>query len=91
MAPSASTAAATTNTPGPTLVPAILPTIGGGPSATQIKGYAVKNDSTTLAAGTVTGTVTIGATGSGAAVATQDPYLAISYIIALEGIFPSRN
>lgn len=89
--PSASTATGTTNIPGPTLVPAGLPQTGVGPTASTIKGYAVKNDSTTLAAGTVTGSVTIGATGSGAAVATQDPYLAISYIIALEGIFPSRN
>jgi microcystin-dependent protein len=89
--PSASTAVATTNTPGATLVPAVLPTIGGGPSATQIKGYAVKNGSTTLAPDTVTGSVTIGLTGNNQAVSTQDPYLAISYIIALEGIYPSRN
>jgi microcystin-dependent protein len=89
--PSASTAVATTNVPGPTLVPAILPTIGGGPSATPINGYAVKNGSTTLAAGTVTGNVTIGLTGNNIPVATQDPYLVITYAIALQGIFPSRN
>jgi microcystin-dependent protein len=89
--PSASTATGTTNIPGPTLVPAGLPQTGVGPTASTIKGYAVKNGSTTLAAGTVTGSLTINANGNNVAVATQDPYLAISYIIALEGIFPSRN
>jgi microcystin-dependent protein len=86
---SASTAAGTTATPGPTLVPAVLPTIGGGPSATPIKGYAVKNDSTTLAPATVTGSV--GFAGGNQAFGIMNPYLAINYIIALQGIFPSRN
>ncbi|SFD61487.1 Microcystin-dependent protein [Chitinophaga sp. CF118] len=89
--PSASTATGTTNIPGPTLVPAALPQTGSGPTASTIKGYAVKNGSTTLAADTVTGNVTIGLTGSNTPVATQDPYLAISYVIAFEGVYPSRN
>jgi microcystin-dependent protein len=87
--PSASTAVATTATPGPTLVPAVLPTIGGGPSATPIKGYAVKNGSTTLAADTVSGSV--GFAGGGLPFGTMNPYLAVTYIIATTGIFPSRN
>jgi microcystin-dependent protein len=89
--PSASTATGTTNIPGPTLVPAGLPQTGSGPTASTIKGYAVKNGSTTLAADTVTGSVTIGLTGNNMPVATQDPYLVITYAIATSGIFPSRN
>jgi microcystin-dependent protein len=89
--PSASTATGTTNIPGPTLVPAALPQTGSGPTASTIKGYVVKNNSTTLAADTVSGVVTIGITGNNQAVSIQDPYLAISYIIATEGIYPSRN
>jgi len=89
--PSASTAAGTTNTPGPTLVPAVLPIIGGGPSATPMKGYAVKNNSTTLAADTVTGGVVIGLTGSGLPVSILNPYVAITYAIATQGIYPTRN
>ncbi len=55
---SASTAAATTNIPGSTLVPAQLPTIGGGPSATTIEGYAPQDNSATLAQSQVSGTLT---------------------------------
>ena len=33
----------------------------------------------------------IGATGSGSAFSILQPYLAVTYIICLEGIFPSRN
>ena len=37
------------------------------------------------------GPQTVGLTGSGVPVATRDPYLGINFIIAVEGIFPSRN
>ncbi|MEO8598020.1 MAG: tail fiber protein [Candidatus Solibacter sp.] len=33
----------------------------------------------------------VGMAGSGLPVSVQDPYLGLNYIIALEGIFPSRN
>lgn len=89
--PAASTAAATTNIPGPSLVPAVLPRIGSGPSATSIKGYAPADNTTTLAAGTVTGSVTIEVAGGSQPFSIQNPYLAMNYIIAVEGIFPSRN
>lgn len=89
--PSASTAAATTNTPGTSLVPATLPTIGGGPSATTIKGYAPKDNTTTLAANTITGSVTIGTAGGSQPFNIRNPYLGVNYLIALEGIFPSRS
>jgi microcystin-dependent protein len=89
--PSASTAAATTHIPGSTLVPAQLPTIGGGPSATTIKGYAPKDNTASLASGTVSGNVTIGIAGGSQPFSIMQPYLGISYIIAIEGIYPSRN
>jgi microcystin-dependent protein len=87
--PSASTAAGTTNIPGPTLVPAVLPTIGGGPSAVALKGYAVRNDSTSLAPATVSGSV--GFAGGSQPFDNHSPYMAVNYIIALMGIFPTRN
>lgn len=92
VAQSASTAAATSNTPGNTLVPAVLPTIGGGPSATTIKGYAPQDNTTTLAAsGTVSGTLTTNLTGGSQPFSIMNPYLGMNFIIATQGIFPSRN
>lgn len=41
--------------------------------------------------GAVTGTVTIGATGTGTPFSQMQPYCAINYSIATSGIFPSRN
>lgn len=88
---SASTAAGTSNTPGPTLVPAVLPTIGSGPGATSIKGYAVKDNTTSLAPDAVSGTVTNAFTGNNIPFSIMQPYLALSYQICLYGVFPSRN
>ena len=89
--PSASTAAGTTNIPGSTLVPAQLPTIGGGPSATTIKGYAPKDNTATLASGTISGNIIIGSAGGSQPFSNMQPYLGMNYIIAIEGIYPSRN
>lgn len=91
VAPSASTAAATTNVPGPNLVPAKLPSVGSGPSAIAVNGYAPQDNTTTLAPASVNGTATIGITGQNIPVNIQDPYLVVNYIIATEGIYPSRN
>ena len=44
-----------------------------------------------LAPGTVTGSISVGSAGGGQPHANIQPYLAINYIIALQGIFPSRN
>jgi microcystin-dependent protein len=38
-----------------------------------------------------TGQVTVGVTGNGTPISTQSPYLGLNYIIAVQGIFPSRN
>jgi microcystin-dependent protein len=91
VAQSASTAAATTSIPGSTLVPATLPVIGGGPSATAIKGYAPQDNSTTLAPGNVSGNLTTNIAGGSQPFSIMQPYLGMNYIIALEGIFPSRS
>ena len=91
VAQSASTAAATTNIPGNGLVPAVLPTIGGGPSATTIKGYAPQDNTATLAASAVTGTISVGIAGGSQPFSIMQPYTGMNYIIAMEGIYPSRN
>ena len=91
VAQTASTAAATTNTPGNTVVPAVLPTIGGGPSATTIKGYAPKDNTTTLASSEVSGSISVGIAGGSQPFSIMQPYLGMNYIICMEGVFPSRN
>jgi len=53
--------------------------------------YSNAAQNATLASGTVTGSVTVGLTGNGVAHSNIQPYLALNYIIALQGIFPSRN
>jgi microcystin-dependent protein len=88
---SASTAAGTTNTPGSGLVPAVLPTIGSGPSGTTIKAYAPQDNTTTMGSGTVSGTVNVGIAGGSQPFSIMNPYLGMNYLIALNGIFPSRN
>jgi microcystin-dependent protein len=88
----ATTGAGTTNIPGPTVAPSLLPTIGGGPSAQPIKGYGIPDSTTFLAPTTnVTGTVNIGIAGGSQPFSIMNPYLGMNYIIATEGIFPSRN
>ncbi|ACU63284.1 phage tail protein [Chitinophaga pinensis] len=89
--PAASTAAATTNIPGSTLVEATLPNIGSGPAAQPIKGYAVGDSTAILAPSAVSGSVTIGIAGGSQPFSIQRPYLAMNYGIALYGIYPSRN
>lgn len=92
--PAASIAAATTNIPGPTLVPAKLPTQGAGPTASVIKGYApvdVPNATTLSADAITTKNPPIAIAGGSQPHENMMPYLGISYLIALVGIFPSRN
>lgn len=89
--PAASTAAGTTNTPGATLVPAVPPNVGSGPNATQIKAYAVADNTATLAPGTVGGSTTTGPAGGTQPFSIQNPYTAMTWLIATEGVFPSRN
>ena len=53
---------------------------------TPTLGYATATPSVDL-----TSNVTTGATGSNLPISVMQPYVALSYIICLEGVFPSRN
>ena len=44
-----------------------------------------------MAAGAITGAPTISPAGGGQPVSIRNPYLVLNFIIAIEGIFPSRN
>lgn len=87
--PSATTAAGTSAVPGPTLVPASLPRLGGGPSVTNVNGYGIADGSTTMAPDIVTSLV--GFTGGAQPFDNRAPYLVMNYIIAIEGLYPPRN
>lgn len=89
--PSASTAAGTALTPASTLVPATLPTIGSGPGGVAVNGYAALDKTATLAPSIIGGNITVGMTGGNQPAPIMNPYLAVSYLIALEGVFPSRS
>jgi microcystin-dependent protein len=52
--------------------------------------YADSGDGT-MAAGAVSGDVTIGNAGGGQSHQNMQPFLAVPFIIAVQGIFPSRN
>ncbi|WP_413206507.1 phage tail protein [Rhodospirillum sp. A1_3_36] len=85
----ASSETSSSATPGPTMVPA---TLGG--TSDQITGtlYApATNADTILSPGTISGNITIGNTGGNIPFSITQPVLAISMIIALYGIFPSRS
>jgi microcystin-dependent protein len=77
----------TTNAPSPSVSPAAPTDAGRNP----LNIYSNQSAATTLGKPTVSGSVTIGATGNGQAHENRQPFLALNYIIALQGIFPSRN
>ncbi|PUZ24392.1 Microcystin-dependent protein [Chitinophaga costaii] len=87
----ASNQVGTTNVPDGTVSLAKFPTLGSGPGAQAIKGYAAPDGTTFLSPGTVTADVTIGNTGGSVPFNNLNPYLGVNYIIALQGIYPSRN
>ncbi|RAJ80165.1 microcystin-dependent protein [Chitinophaga dinghuensis] len=89
--PAASNADATTNTPSSTVAPAVLPKMGVGPGAVTINGYGAPVAGTTLAPGNVSGTITAAVTGGNQSFSIRSPYLALNYIMVIQGIFPSRN
>ena len=65
---------------------AASPPTGSGPNASQLKLY-----TTNAPNGAAFNTGTIGQTGGGQPHSNIQPYQAISFVIALQGIFPSRN
>lgn len=71
-----------TDTPGPTTVPAAA----GGSTI-----YSNSDPDTSLKASAVTGSINVGTAGGSQPFANRPPYLAMSFIIAIEGIFPSRG
>ena len=71
--------------PGTTTYLSAGPSSGSGPNATILNVYTAGANNTTLNPNS------IAATGGGQPFTVVQPYLAISYIIAMQGVFPSRN
>jgi microcystin-dependent protein len=53
--------------------------------------YSAGPSDTTMAAAALTGAPALASTGGGQPVSVEQPYLVVTYIIALQGIFPARN
>ena len=77
----------TTNAPSPSVTPAAPTDAARNP----VNIYSNQAAGTTLGSPTVSGSVAIGATGNSQPHENRQPFLALNYIIALQGIFPSRN
>jgi microcystin-dependent protein len=71
--------------PGTTTYLSAGPLTGSGPNATVLNTYTTNANNTTLNPNS------IALAGGGQPFTVVQPYLAISYIIALTGVFPSRN
>jgi len=78
-------AAGNSATPGTTTYLAAGPATGSGPNASQLNTY------TTVASNATLNANSIGATGSNQPFSVLQPYLTVNFIIAMVGIFPSRN
>lgn len=88
----ATTAAATVAGPGNGNIPAGLSGETSDGLAVTVNGYApASTANTTLPAGHVTGTITVGMAGGSQPLPIMQPYLVLQSIICLQGIFPSRN
>ncbi|HEV7284221.1 MAG TPA: tail fiber protein [Kaistia sp.] len=89
----ATTANGTTTTPGTDKILATGVAEAGGRAGTaSIYADAGTSPTTTLAPATVTGgTIQVGPTGSSIPFPVLQPYQVLNYVIALEGVFPSRN
>jgi microcystin-dependent protein len=81
------TTAGTTNQASPSV--SLAAPVDSGRNPINIYGSGTPTQS--LAAGPVTGSVTVGTSGGGQPHPNLPPYLALNYIIALQGIFPSRG
>jgi len=80
--------AGTTAVPGNTVYLSAGPATGSGPNATQLKTY-----TTDTSAGNIVPLINnaIGSAGGNQGHNNLQPYLAVNYVIALQGVFPSRN
>ena len=81
------TTTGTTNQPGPSVALAAPTDAARNPLNIYSNAAATQN----LAPGTVTGSITVGSAGGGQPHSNIQPYLAVNYIIALQGIFPTRS
>jgi microcystin-dependent protein len=81
------TTTGTTNQPGPSVALATPTDAARNPLNIYSNAAATQN----LVPGTVTGSISVGAAGGGQPHANIQPYLAVNYIIALQGIFPTRG
>ncbi|RYD95929.1 MAG: phage tail protein [Sphingobacteriales bacterium] len=70
---------------------ATSPKTGSGPNATTLNTYTTATSNPVSLGSAANPTVTIGNNGNNQAFSNMQPYLAINYSIATEGIFPSRN
>jgi microcystin-dependent protein len=77
----------TTNQASPSVALAAPADAGRNP----INIYSGGTPTQSLAPGTVTGSISVGSAGGGQPHANVQPYLALNYIIALQGIYPSRS
>jgi microcystin-dependent protein len=77
--------AGSTATPGTTTYLAAGPSTGSGPNASSLPTYTTTAPNTTLSANA------IGLTGGTNPFTVVQPYLAVTFVIAMEGVFPSRN
>jgi microcystin-dependent protein len=81
------TTGGTTNQPSPSV--ALAAPTDSARNPLNIYSNATPNQN--LAPGTVTGSITVGQAGGGQPHTNIQPYLGVNYIIALQGIFPSRS
>jgi len=81
------TTTGTTNQPSPSVAPAAPTDAARNP----VNIYSNATPTQNLGQPSISGTISIGSTGSGLPHENRQPYLALNYIIALQGIFPSRG
>ena len=81
------TTTGTTNQPGPSVAPAAPTDAARNP----VNIYSNATPNQNLGKPSISGTISIGLTGNGLPHENRQPYLAVNYIIALQGFFPSRG
>ncbi len=81
------TTTGTTNQPGPSVAPAAPTDAARNP----VNIFSNATPTQNLGQPSISGTISIGLAGSGLPHENRQPYLAVNYIIALQGIFPSRG
>jgi|HubBroStandDraft_6_1064221.scaffolds.fasta_scaffold104615_2 microcystin-dependent protein len=81
------TTTGTTNQPAPSVAPAAPTDAARNP----VNIYSNATPNQNLGKPSISGTISIGLTGNGLPHENRQPYLAVNYIIALQGFFPSRG